>query len=417
MAPKKKKSYDNKSYCKRYREKDPNKYRKTDAERKRYQRYHMKVTDPLRFNELKKKNRDRMRLSREMKKRAAQEPQPEPESSAFSTKQSRYRSLRKAEEGLPKSPNKKMEVIGSLAKKYQMRIALSKKKGRKCEDLSEEQVEWLREYLERPEMTYINPGKKDNVYIGKIDGKSQYVQKQYLLWTLKETLDIINGSEFVGLSRNESSFPEMFDKKLSFAKLYSFFKAHKQYVWNRDIPESSCLCEVCENACLLAKGINKSLKLKLPTNPHDLVEKYSCNAESTCMMNDCSKCNVPKWRSDESSSANEETENGTSSDESSENDTSDESSSEEELDKTVTFYQWGKTERTQKIQITLDEDEAWETWCDVIKELKCHIHRKRKQVNQLNIKLKGLLHNNIHSNIFQNCLNLHFYLRLSITME
>ena len=64
-----------------------------------------------------------------------------------------------------------MEVIGSLAKKYKVRIALCKKRGRKYEDLSEEKVNWLN-YLERPEMTYINPGKIDNVYVGKVDGKS-----------------------------------------------------------------------------------------------------------------------------------------------------------------------------------------------------------------------------------------------------
>ena len=71
-------------------------------------------------------------------------------------------------------------------------------------------------------MTYINPGKKDNVYVGKVDGKSVYVQKQYLLWTLRDTLDIINGSEFEGDPNKEASFPGKFEKKLSFAKLYNF---------------------------------------------------------------------------------------------------------------------------------------------------------------------------------------------------
>ncbi|XP_066916722.1 uncharacterized protein [Clytia hemisphaerica] len=373
-----KKSYDNKSYCKRYRQKDPEKYRKDDADRKRYQRYLKKVNNPELYAELKKKNRDRMRLSRELKKRAAQEPAPDPEpESAFSSKQSKYRSLKRAEINLPNSPNKKMEVIGSLAKKYKLRNALSKKKGRKYEDLSEEQVEWLKDFLERSDMTYINPGKKDHVYIGKIDGVSQYVQKQYLLWTLRDTLDIINGNDEIRREkRNENSFQDMFGKKLSFARLYNFFKVHKQYVWNRDIAESSCLCEVCENACLLAKGVNKSLKLKLPTNPHDLVEKYSCGRESNCMNNQCKNCDVPHWECDESSDI------GSDNDES---DTSaDSSSSEDESDKTITFYRWGKTGRTQKIQVTMDKDEAWETWCMVIKDLKGHIYRKRKQVEFYN---------------------------------
>ena len=51
-----------------------------------------------------------------------------------------------------------------------------------------------------------------------------------------------------------------------------------------------------------------------------------------------------------------------------ENDGSTSSENEESLDnsnddtdkKTVTFYLWGKTEKTQKVCITIDEDESWE---------------------------------------------------------
>ena len=50
----------------------------------------------------------------------------EPPASYFSTKQSRYRSLRRAEDNLPKRPNKKMEFLGSLAKKYTIRIIYQK---------------------------------------------------------------------------------------------------------------------------------------------------------------------------------------------------------------------------------------------------------------------------------------------------
>ena len=301
-----------------------------------------KTTNPLLHEEQKKKNRERMRLYREKKRDEKENINVADEESAFSTKQSRARSLKRAEDGLPSSPNKKMEVIGSLAKKYKMRIALCRKRGRKYEDLSEEEVKWLKNYLERPEMTYINPGKKDNVYVGKVDGKSVYVQKQYLLWTLRDTLDIINGSEFEGGPNNEANF----------------FKAHKQYIWNKNIPESSCLCEICENACLLAKGINKHLKFDLPTTPHGLVEKFSCSRESTCMNNSCLECVEPLWNHNPV--------------ELTDNDDDDE--------QLVTFYRWGKVERTQKICVTMNRDETWETWREVIHGLKCHIHRKRQQV-------------------------------------
>ena len=140
-----------------------------------------------------------------------------------------------------------MEVFGSLTKKYKIAIALLKNKGQKYEDLSEEQIDYLKGFMDRSDMTYINWGKRDHVYIGKYRGKSQYVQKQYLLWKLRGELDIVNGNEIVGFQNDILSFQDRFE--LSFLKLYNFFKSHKQCVWNRDILESSCLCEVCENGC------------------------------------------------------------------------------------------------------------------------------------------------------------------------
>ena len=60
MAPKRKLRKNNKDYCKRYREKNPKKYRKNYSERKRYQRIVKKANSN---EELKRKNRARMRLS------------------------------------------------------------------------------------------------------------------------------------------------------------------------------------------------------------------------------------------------------------------------------------------------------------------------------------------------------------------
>ena len=48
------------------------------------------------------------------------------------------------------------------------------------------------EMLERPDITYRNPGKKDHVYIEKIDDEKCYVQKRYLLLNLRDTSEILN---------------------------------------------------------------------------------------------------------------------------------------------------------------------------------------------------------------------------------
>ena len=164
------------------------------------------------------------------------------------------------------------------------------KRGRPWKDLNEEEKQWLETFLSRSDVTYTNPGRKDNVYVGKINGERRYKQRLYLLWTLRELLDIANGSGKVDVS---DSFYQKFEKLLTFSQLYDFLKYHKEYCYNQNIPHGSRLCEICENCVLLAKGLNNRLLRPLPTNPHDLIERFSCNLEEIkCVLDRCPICRV-----------------------------------------------------------------------------------------------------------------------------
>ena len=57
---------------------------------------------------------------------------------AFSTKQFRSQSLKKAADHLPQSPRKKVEIIQSLASKHQIRIKMHQNRGCSRKELSEE---------------------------------------------------------------------------------------------------------------------------------------------------------------------------------------------------------------------------------------------------------------------------------------
>ena len=94
--------------------------------------------------------------------------------------------------------------------------------------------------------------------------KSSLYKKKNLLWSLNDCLSILNNQE--------DGFSTKFEADLSFAVFYRFMKRHKQFVYQRDIPETSCLCEVCENAAMMAKALRKE-KSGHPTNAHDIVEK------------------------------------------------------------------------------------------------------------------------------------------------
>ena len=147
----------------------------------------------------KQSERERMRMFQERKKHGLVKakdtalPDESPSSStstpdsfqsAFTMKQSMCRSLKKAVNALPESPRKKSEILGSLVKRCQLRIDLSGKRGRRAINLSDEEKEWVMNFFDRPDITYINPGRKDNAYVGIINGERKYVQKRYLLWTL-----------------------------------------------------------------------------------------------------------------------------------------------------------------------------------------------------------------------------------------
>ena len=74
--------------------------------------------------------------------------------SAFSKKQSRSWSLKKAEVNLPQSPRKKAEVIKNSASKYQIRIQLKETRGRPRKNLNDDKKVWLIEVLVRSDLTY-----------------------------------------------------------------------------------------------------------------------------------------------------------------------------------------------------------------------------------------------------------------------
>ena len=103
----------------------------------------------------------------------------------------------------------------------------------------------------------MNPGKNGNVYVGKANnGERQYLQKRYFLWSLREVLDVVNGNFLEDVITE--TYEKMFGKQ--FALFYRFVKKHKEYIYNRKIPHNTCLCEIRENASLLAKGIKSSCK-------------------------------------------------------------------------------------------------------------------------------------------------------------
>ena len=234
----KSKSDANKEYLKKYGEKNSKKYKKSDNERKKKKLQTSKYLEPIKYKEHPEKDRMRKKEYRERKKQQEQQSQQQNNSNgssatssstqcaaAFTTKQSLQRSVSKVEKLLLKSPWKKTEVIKGLRILFN-----SKKRGRTEKVINDEPTAYLDEFFERPDITYINPGRKDHVYLGKVDGEKTYAQKRYLLWTLRELFEILNGEEKTHTSslsskctstsklKNSSSFKVIFQIPLVFAR-------------------------------------------------------------------------------------------------------------------------------------------------------------------------------------------------------
>lgn len=303
--------------------------------------------------------------------------------SSFSTKQSLHRSLSRVSNFLPKSPHKKTEVIEKLAEKYKVKFNFKKStRGRPRKDLKEEEKNWLIEFLARGDLTYTNPGRKDNVYIGKQDGERIYKQRLYLLWNLRDILEIANGTGKIEIA---NSFNQTFDKLLRFSQLYDFLKAHKEYSYNKNIPHGSCLCEICENCVLLAKGLNKKLEEPLPTDPHDLVEKFACDLNiKKCALNECESCSYENFdfgsKKDHSNSDSFE---------------SVEEAGDDDEDE-VKYLSWKKIEkRITKATLAVTFEDAVVAMKEQVKVLKEHIYVKRVQNEAYNYHKDGLKNNDL----------------------
>ena len=90
---------------------------------------------------------------------------------------------------------------------------------------------------------------------------------------MNDLINNLNGCEVTGIHA-EDSFMNEFGRKLSFRQFYELIKANKQYIYSKNIPYSTCLCKICENAVFFMQGLNKILpkELNLPSNPHDILK-------------------------------------------------------------------------------------------------------------------------------------------------
>ena len=118
----------NRENCRKYRQKNLEEVRKRDKERKKLKRDNRTFFRRDKCKECKEKDRER-KAAKKGKGILTDSPKTSvSQSSPFKHNCIKIRSLKKPDNALPRSPNKKKEILSSLASKYQLLIAQIHKK-------------------------------------------------------------------------------------------------------------------------------------------------------------------------------------------------------------------------------------------------------------------------------------------------
>ena len=66
------------------------------------------------------------------------------------------------------------------------------------------------------------------------------------------------------------------------------------YIFNKSVPQWSCLCEISENSLFPVNGLNKKLypEIRVPATINELVAWLSCEDIKKCMFGKCSSKTV-----------------------------------------------------------------------------------------------------------------------------
>ena len=122
-----------------------------------------------------------------------------------------------------------------------------------CPSILKTTKEAVMSFLERPNISYCKPARKDTVSCrNDSNGEKIFKPRDYLLWTYKE---------IVGLYNLENEL------QITYHTIQTIVSEEKHFLSASSTPEDDCRCEKCENVELLLHSVKKCLA---KTNYHDV---------------------------------------------------------------------------------------------------------------------------------------------------
>lgn len=194
-------------------------------------------------------------------------------SSAFKSRQSFGKSLKKARSSLPKCDRKKKVVVKHLAEKFG--LIPKPKHQRTSLQLADNIKDDVQDFYLRDDISYQLPGKRDTVVVKDDDGSKLTYQKRILLNNLRETYELF---------KEENSNVDI--GRSSFAELRPAF-----VITTASLAHRNCLCLYHENICLILKAVDKYVDGKYCSSLKTFTDCLVCSTTNEeCMFCCCLLC-------------------------------------------------------------------------------------------------------------------------------
>lgn len=269
------------------------KIKEKDKERKRKQRQLIKIKGGLEAEKM-RQNAARYRRNTRAKLKSMNEvmesADAEPGVSLDNvTPQSVGKAMQRVERALPKSPRKRVIVIGKMLskvspKRAKMIVKLSSMKKfkplfqrkKRSDAIEKTQLEEIERFFSRDDISRMCPGRKEFVSVKTSVGR-EHRQKRILLFNLREVHEM-----FLVESAT----------KVGFSKFCSMRPA--QVILTAQRGQEVCMCEYHENVEMCLEGISKVVP-SVTKNAREVLEETVCSmTDEKCIDRQCDECGVSK---------------------------------------------------------------------------------------------------------------------------
>ena len=237
------------------------------------------------------KEKDRIRKQKRVAEEQAIEHGSDEITGKGSTAASLAKSVYKVARNMPRRKSSKVTVVSKIIKSMtpgSKRTLMKRANLGSGYDNSHREInaverdEMILAFLEEPDISYVCPGRKDTVYLGKDDqGMKIFREKHYLRWTIDEAVSMYN------IGKEE-------DDQVSRYRIHKVASKNKHIKFAAEKPDDDCRCEQCENVDLILDSIHNVLKREnerelsklFPTDGIRLARTLVCDVYNK-------KCTIP----------------------------------------------------------------------------------------------------------------------------